>query len=188
MSDPIEEVIAEMRLANDQVDDANGTSDYNTALVALALIAREFLRRYPAEPKIASREDVKDVYAEGLEVGMDLGKQLGVKQETHDFVVRYAVQTDRELIALRSVVASLVNWARSRQAGYPFDHNGECLICDEMGEHADDCTWPIVERSVFATPDCLCRTPNCGHEASKHVGPYGACIVAGCDCGPKGWS
>ncbi len=29
------------------------------------------------EPKIASREDVKDVYAEGLAVGMDLGRKLG---------------------------------------------------------------------------------------------------------------
>ena len=114
--------------------------------------------------------------------------ERGVKQETHDFAVRYAEQADRELATLRSVVASLVNWARSRQPDYPFDHNGECLICDEMGEHADDCTWLIVERSVFAVPDCLCRTSNCGHEASKHVGPYGACIVPGCDCGPRGWS
>ena len=40
----------EMRLASHLCDEANGTSDYNMRLVALALIAREFLRRFPAPP------------------------------------------------------------------------------------------------------------------------------------------
>jgi hypothetical protein len=36
-------------------------------------------------------------------------------------------------------------------------------------------------------PDCDCRNPRCGHKASKHVGPGGECIEAGCGCGPGGW-
>jgi hypothetical protein len=23
----------------------------------------------------------------------------------------------------------------------PYDHNGECIYCDELGEHAPDCEW-----------------------------------------------
>jgi hypothetical protein len=51
MSDPAglrrslkEQIIRDMQEASRQVDDANGTSDYNMRLVALALIARHFLR------------------------------------------------------------------------------------------------------------------------------------------------
>jgi hypothetical protein len=39
-----EQIIRDMQEASRQVDDANGTSDYNMRLVALALIARHFLR------------------------------------------------------------------------------------------------------------------------------------------------
>ncbi len=37
-------------------------------------------------------------------------------------------------------------------------------------------------------PNCDCRTPGCGHKASQHDGPGGACVVPGCTCGPGGWS
>jgi hypothetical protein len=37
-------------------------------------------------------------------------------------------------------------------------------------------------------PDCECRNSRCGHKASVHVGPAGACIVDGCTCGPGGWT
>jgi hypothetical protein len=37
-------ILADMRAASDAVDEANGTSDYNARLVALALIARYYLR------------------------------------------------------------------------------------------------------------------------------------------------
>ena len=42
-----QETLAAMRKASDLIDEANGTSDYQTRLVALALIAREYLRRVP---------------------------------------------------------------------------------------------------------------------------------------------
>ncbi len=37
-------IIADMQAASEAVDEANGTSDYNMRLVALALIARHYLR------------------------------------------------------------------------------------------------------------------------------------------------
>lgn len=37
-------------------------------------------------------------------------------------------------------------------------------------------------------PDCDCRNPVCGHKASTHRGPDGACVVPGCACGPGGWA
>lgn len=45
-----QQVIDEMRIASEACDEANGTSDYNMRLVALALISREFLRRLPSAP------------------------------------------------------------------------------------------------------------------------------------------
>jgi hypothetical protein len=27
----------------------------------------------------------------------------------------------------------------------PFDHNAECLLCDEQGEHDENCPWHLVE-------------------------------------------
>jgi hypothetical protein len=30
----------------------------------------------------------------------------------------------------------------------PFDHNGECLYCDEMGEHTPTCPVTRLERMV----------------------------------------
>ena len=42
-------ILDDMRAASAAVDDANGTSDYNTRLVALALIARHFLRELEVE-------------------------------------------------------------------------------------------------------------------------------------------
>jgi len=48
---------------------------YNDDLAAAIANARDKLN---AAPKIATREDVKDVYAEGVDVGLDLGKKLGV--------------------------------------------------------------------------------------------------------------
>lgn len=47
---PLEACIAEMRHASELVDDAYGTSDYQTRLVALALIARHFLRQLDSLP------------------------------------------------------------------------------------------------------------------------------------------
>jgi hypothetical protein len=34
--------------------------------------------------------------------------------------------------------------------GYPFDHNGECVHCDELGEHADDCEFARAPIAVDA--------------------------------------
>ena len=49
LRDDVLETVADMKQASDGVDDANGTSDHISRLVALALISREFLRRfYPA--------------------------------------------------------------------------------------------------------------------------------------------
>jgi hypothetical protein len=45
---------------------------------------------------------------------------------------------------------------------------------------------PTVIR--MADDECKCRTPGCNHVASAHNGPGGACMVAGCQCGPGGWS
>ena len=42
--------IADMRLASNAVDEASGSSDYQTRLVALALIARYFLRELELLP------------------------------------------------------------------------------------------------------------------------------------------
>lgn len=39
-----DEILREMQAASDAVDDAYGTSEYEKALIALALIARHFLR------------------------------------------------------------------------------------------------------------------------------------------------
>jgi len=36
--------------------------------------------------------------------------------------------------------------------------------------------------------ECTCRTHGCGHVASAHSGPGGACVVPECRCGPGGWS
>ena len=47
-TDDWQQTVDEMRLASDLCDESNGTSDYTTRLVALALVAREFLRRFPA--------------------------------------------------------------------------------------------------------------------------------------------
>ena len=43
---------------------------------------------------------------------------------------------------------------------------------------------PDVTREI---PDCDCRNTGCGHKASLHVGVAGACVAAGCACGPGGW-
>jgi hypothetical protein len=37
-------------------------------------------------------------------------------------------------------------------------------------------------------PDCTCRNRVCGHPASRHTGPAGACVEPGCVCGPGGWT
>lgn len=49
MTPDIEETIREMRIVSDQIDQAYGTSDYQTLLISLALIARELLRRWPED-------------------------------------------------------------------------------------------------------------------------------------------
>lgn len=46
----IEQILTEMRLASAEVDEANGTSDYNVRLCSLALIARHLLRSLDALP------------------------------------------------------------------------------------------------------------------------------------------
>jgi hypothetical protein len=40
----LEQIVVDMQAVSDAVDDANGTSDYQVRLVALALIARHYLR------------------------------------------------------------------------------------------------------------------------------------------------
>lgn len=40
-------IIADMQHLSDKADDANGASEYQTALMALALVARHFLRELP---------------------------------------------------------------------------------------------------------------------------------------------
>ena len=42
-------ILADMRRASDVADEASGTSGYLGALVALALIARHYLRELPAD-------------------------------------------------------------------------------------------------------------------------------------------
>lgn len=46
--------IKEMQWASDLVDEANSYSEYQPRLIALAVIAREFLRRLPAPPSAPS--------------------------------------------------------------------------------------------------------------------------------------
>jgi hypothetical protein len=48
-------ILADMRTASDDVDEAQGTSDYQVRLVALALIARHFLRECADELEAALR-------------------------------------------------------------------------------------------------------------------------------------
>lgn len=45
----LERILADMREASDAVDAANGTSDYNARLVALARVTRHYLRRLDEE-------------------------------------------------------------------------------------------------------------------------------------------
>jgi hypothetical protein len=101
MSDPAvirrslkEQIIRDMQEASRQVDDANGTSDYNMRLVALALIARHFLREcaddlladpvggaspapgWPVEVEEA-RKALRCLYLEVSEsVARDVGRQV----------------------------------------------------------------------------------------------------------------
>lgn len=35
---------------------------------------------------------------------------------------------------------------------------------------------------MTAIPDCICRTQSCGHRASEHCGPNGACILCKQEC------
>lgn len=37
-------------------------------------------------------------------------------------------------------------------------------------------------RIIGGSADCLCRTPSCGHPASAHTGPGGACAICGREC------
>lgn len=48
MHEKLKPIIDDMRLASDAADAANGTSDYQASLIALALIARHFLRELEA--------------------------------------------------------------------------------------------------------------------------------------------
>jgi hypothetical protein len=64
----------------------------------------------------------------------------------------------------------------------------EALIGLTMGAADATTLAAALRRLLREVPDCDCRTPKCGHPASAHVGLDGACIVAGCPCGPGGWS
>lgn len=93
----------------------------------------------------------------------------------------HPAEADAELTALRA-------WARSRMPAYPFDHNGECLFCDESGEHATQCPvrpdagaalrerdpyYPGEEFDRGVVPD-----PLAGIRAAKYLNP--ACAAHGC--------
>ena len=59
----------------------------------------------------------------------------------------FAGDTHAAYRLLESLVAAIEQYAgmlRFRQVN-PFDHNVECLMCDEMGEHAESCPWKLVE-------------------------------------------
>jgi hypothetical protein len=48
---------------------------------------------------------------------------------------------------LESFVTAIEQYAgllRFRKVN-PFDHNAECLLCDEQGEHDEGCPWHLVE-------------------------------------------
>lgn len=49
---------------------------FEDALRLEAALKARAVKKHGAEPKVATREDVKDVYAEGLTVGMEIGKKL----------------------------------------------------------------------------------------------------------------
>lgn len=59
----------------------------------------------------------------------------------------FGVDTYAAYKLLESFVAAIEQYAgmlRFRSVN-PFDHNVECLMCDEMGEHAESCPWKLVE-------------------------------------------
>ena len=56
------------------------------------------------------------------------------------------------------------------------------------GDERPDGSIVVEATSDDEAPDCVCRTPRCGHRASRHVGERGACVEPGCACGPGGWS
>jgi hypothetical protein len=76
---------------------------------------------------------------------------------------------------------------------HTWQKNGE-LVFDEPGWRSFcSVVWARIElipedaTPAALIPDCDCRNPRCGHKASMHVGPGGACLEEGCQCGPGGW-
>lgn len=43
---------------------------------------------------------------------------------------------------------------------------GHCALCGRL----------------LNVPDCVCRTPGCGHLASQHTGPHGTCVICRAAC------
>ena len=61
----------------------------------------------------------------------------------------------------------------------PWDHNAECLYCDEQGEHDPSCPW-VKWHLARESAACVCRTAGCGHRADHHD-EQGSCR----DCGKE---
>jgi hypothetical protein len=64
-----------------------------------------------------------------------------------------------------------------------------CINCGATDEVPGG--WGRLAAPCPAVPpagECTCRNRLCGHPASAHSGPEGACVVDGCRCGPGGWT
>lgn len=50
------------------------------------------------------------------------------------------------------------------------------------GQWGRDAAGVLCKLIPEASGECLCRTPLCGHPASQHTGPLGACTVCKKEC------
>lgn len=91
-------------------------------------------------------------------------------------IVVAAPRFDRDTVA---ITCPLCDWSARNDADADTVAQIEHYLRIAFVEH--------VARAHVA-PDCVCRTPRCGHRASRHVGERGACVEPGCACGPGGWS
>jgi hypothetical protein len=64
-------ILADMQIASDLIDEANGKSEYQARLVALALIARHFLRARAAAPVRAPEEPTMHTPMASAEAPLD---------------------------------------------------------------------------------------------------------------------
>lgn len=110
---------------------------------------------------------------------------LAIRDARHAFNL-FATMPTRELHACRAAYRADLA-AMTAPQGIAFC-GGRLALIEAALRARGDGDVPLLARLAQALPDCDCRNPCCGHKASRHVGPNGACTEEGCPCGPGGWA